>query len=215
MGLDAAAIRRTAREALGVTGLLPGQREAIAAITDGRDTLALLPTGGGKSAIYQVAGLAIDGPTIVVSPLIALMHDQLSTLRDLALPAAALHSGVPVAEREAAVRAIGSGELEFLLLSPEQLADPALVEEIGRGRPSLFVVDEAHCVAEWGSDFRPEYRRLGAVADALGRPPILALTATASPLLRTEIVERLGLREPAIIARGFDRPNLRLAVEQQ
>jgi ATP-dependent DNA helicase RecQ len=214
MTLRRGEIRRAARETLGVERLLPGQGEAIAAITAGRDTLALLPTGGGKSAIYQVAGEAIDGPTIVVSPLIALQQDQLDGLRERGLSAAAINTSVAATDREAALADFEAGRLEFLLLAPERLADPDTLGRLARGRPSLFVVDEAHCVAEWGTDFRPEYRRLAAVAEALGRPPILGLTATASPLLRQEIVERLGMRDPVIVARGFDRPNIRLEVEQ-
>ncbi|MFL5674816.1 MAG: RecQ family ATP-dependent DNA helicase [Chloroflexota bacterium] len=213
MTLDRRAILAAARETLGHRTLLPGQADAISAVVDGRDTLALLPTGGGKSAVYQLAGLSIDGPTIVVSPLIALQQDQLAGLRELDLPAAVLNSTIGSAESEATVEGFLRGEIEFLLLSPEALADGALLERLVAASPSLLVVDEAHCVAEWGRDFRPEYRRLGAVADVLGRPPILALTATASPLIREEIVARLGLRDPAIVARGFDRPNLVLAVE--
>src|SRR5215208_3201667 len=186
-------------------------RKAI--LADARATLVLLPTGGGKSAVYQLAGVSIDGPTIVVSPLIALQQDQLGGLRELDLPAAVLNSTISAAEREATVEAYARGDIEFLLLSPEALADQDLLDRLTTASPSLLVVDEAHCVAEWGRDFRPEYRRLGAAADALGRPPILALTATASPLVRTEIVERLGLRDPAVVARGFDRPNIDLVVE--
>jgi ATP-dependent DNA helicase RecQ len=194
--------------------LLPGQADAVRAVGEGRDTLAVLPTGGGKSAIYQLAGLGIDGPTVVVSPLLALQHDQLAALTELGLPAAALNSTVPARERVAMLDAFASGDLEFLLLGPEQLAVREVLDRIVAGRPSLFVVDEAHCVAEWGRDFRPEYRRLGAVAEALGHPPLLALTATASPLIREEILERLGMRDPVVIARGFDRPEIVLDVRQ-
>ncbi len=212
--MDVAAIRASARETLGHRELLPGQADSIREITSGRDTLAILPTGGGKSAIYQLAGLEIEGPTIVVSPLIALQKDQLAGLHELELPAAAINSTVPAPERQDALESFERGGLEFLLLAPEQLADSDVVGRLNAGRPSLFVVDEAHCVADWGRDFRPEYRRLGTVAQALGRPPILALTATASPLLRAEIVERLGLSDPAVIAHGFDRPNLAFSVDQ-
>jgi ATP-dependent DNA helicase RecQ len=213
VALDRPAVRAAARKTLGHRVLLPGQAEAVEAITAGRDTLALLPTGGGKSAVYQLAGVTIDGPTIVVSPLIALQQDQLASLEGLGLSAAAINSTRPASERAATLDAFARGTVEFLLVAPESLTDPSVLDRLAEARPSLFVVDEAHCVAEWGSDFRPEYRRLGAVAEALGRPPILALTATASPLLRSEIVERLGLRDPAMIARGFDRPNINLVVE--
>src|SRR3954454_5782939 len=211
--LDRRAVRAAARETLGHRTLLPGQAEAVTAITSGRDTLALLPTGGGKSAIYQLAGVSIDGPSVVVSPLIALQQDQLASLTELGLSAAVVNSTRPARERTETLAAFGRGEIEFLMLAPESLADAEVLSALAAGRPSLLVVDEAHCVAEWGHDFRPEYRRLGAAAMALGRPPVLALTATASPLVRTEIVERLGLVEPAVIARGFDRPNIDLAVE--
>jgi ATP-dependent DNA helicase RecQ len=208
-----ARIRRNARVALGHEQLLPGQAEAVAAIAAGRDTLALLPTGGGKSAVYQLAGLEIDGPTVVVSPLIALQHDQIRALRELDLGAAEVSSSVPAAERADALTRFEAGDLEFLLLAPEQLANADVLDRLARARPSLLVVDEAHCVSEWGRDFRPEYARLGAVADALGRPPILALTATASPPVREEIVERLRMRDPVVVARGFDRPNIALVVD--
>jgi ATP-dependent DNA helicase RecQ len=210
--LQLAEIRAAARDALGHRSLRPGQAEAIRAITSGRDTLAILPTGAGKSAIYQLAGREIEGPTVVVSPLIALQRDQLDGLREMDLPAAAVNGSVAAGERDAAIDRFARRDLEFLLLAPEQLADPDVLDRIAAGRPSLFVVDEAHCVAEWGREFRPEYRRLGAVADALGRPAILALTATASPMIRAEIIDRLGLRDPAVVVRGFDRPNLTLAV---
>src|SRR5215218_1082222 len=213
VALDRPAIRAAARETLGHRALLPGQAEAVQAITGGRDTLALLPTGGGKSAVYQLAGVTIDGPTLIVSPLIALQQDQLASLDAVGLTAGVINSTRPARERTESLEAFRRGTLEFLMLAPESLADPGVIAALADARPSLFVVDEAHCVAEWGRDFRPEYRRLGAAADALGRPPILALTATASPLVRTEIVERLGLRDPAVIARGFDRPNIDLAVE--
>jgi ATP-dependent DNA helicase RecQ len=213
VALDRPAIRAAARKTLGHRVLLPGQAEAVQAITAGRDTLALLPTGGGKSAVYQLAGVTIDGPTVVVSPLIALQQDQLASLVGLGLAAAAVNSTRPTRERSATVDAFARGEVEFLLVGPELLTDPSVLDRLTDARPSLFVVDEAHCVAEWGRDFRPEYRRLGVVAEALGRPPILALTATASPLLRSEIVDRLGLRDPVVVARGFDRPNIELNVE--
>jgi ATP-dependent DNA helicase RecQ len=211
--LDRAAIREAARRTLGHRALLPGQAEAVQAVTAGRDTLAVLPTGGGKSAVYQLAGLAIDGMTVVVSPLIALQQDQLAALESLGLPAAAINSTRSAAARAATLDAVGRADVEFLLVAPESLTDAAVMDALDAARPSLFVVDEAHCVAEWGRDFRPEYRRLGALAEALGRPPILALTATASPLLRSEIVDRLGLRDPVLVARGFDRPNIELNVE--
>jgi ATP-dependent DNA helicase RecQ len=214
---DRARIEQLAAEHFGFPSLRPGQGEAVETVLAGRDTLAVLPTGAGKSAIYQLAALLLDGPTVVVSPLIALQRDQIAAIaedgRDDELTAAMSNSAVSAAERRAAIQRFADGELELLLLAPEQFDDPELVQALEAGKPSLLVVDEAHCVSSWGHDFRPEYLRVGAVGEALGHPVVLALTATASPPIRAEIVERLHMRDPAILVRGFDRPNISLAVE--
>jgi ATP-dependent DNA helicase RecQ len=209
-----ARIERTAREILGFEALRPGQREAIESVLAGRDTLAVLSTGSGKSAIYQIAGLLSTGATLVVSPLIALQRDQVDALRDRALGAAQLNSSVPESERAEALAELAEDALEFLFLAPEQLANAEVLDELAAGGPSLIVVDEAHCISEWGHDFRPDYLRLGAAIETLGHPPVLALTATAAPPVREEIVQRLGLREPEVVVRGFDRPNLDLEVRR-
>jgi ATP-dependent DNA helicase RecQ len=201
-------IQHTARDALGFE-LRAEQVEAVESVLHRRDTLAVMPSGAGKSAIYQVAGLLIDGATVVVSPLIALQQDQVDAIDD----AAALNSGRPAGERRETLERFEVGELEFLLLAPEQLANDETLAQLAAAEPSLLVVDEAHCISEWGHDFRPEYLRLGAAAEALGHPTVLALTATASRPVRDEIVERLGLRDPFVLVRGFDRPNIHLAVE--
>jgi len=181
-------------------------------VAGGRDTLAVLPTGAGKSAIYQLAALIIPGPTVVVSPLIALQRDQVSALLASGVDAAEANSHVKAADRRHAFDDLIAGDLEFLFLAPEQLANPDVLAQTVAARPSLLVVDEAHCISSWGHDFRPDYLRLAEFADALGRPPILALTATAAPPVRAEIIDRLGLRDPLVVARGFDRPNISLAV---
>jgi ATP-dependent DNA helicase RecQ len=212
---DRGSIERVAREAFGFDALRPGQREAIEAVLDGRDALVVMSTGSGKSAIYQIAALLTPGATVVVSPLIALQRDQVEDLTERAAGGAAqLNSTMPAAARERALAELAEDALEFLFLAPEQLANEDVLAELAVAQPSLLVVDEAHCISEWGHDFRPDYLRLGAAAEALGRPTILALTATAAPPVRDEIVERLGLRDPEILIRGFDRPNIRLSVER-
>jgi len=209
-------LRAAARDRLDLESLRPGQLEVAEAVVEGRDALAIMATGYGKSAIYQLAGLELPGATLVVSPLIALQRDQVEHLvgdEDLG-GAAAISSHVPRREREAALQEAGADALEFLFMAPEQLANPKVLADVAAVAPSLMVVDEAHCISEWGHDFRPDYLRLGAVAEQIGRPPILALTATASPPVREEIVERLRLREPFVQVNGFDRPNLHFAVER-
>jgi ATP-dependent DNA helicase RecQ len=213
---DRAEIEALAREKLGIEQLHQGQLEAIEAVLAGRDTLAVMSTGYGKSAIYQLAGELLGKPTIVVSPLIALQRDQVEAIEEHISPgeAAELNSTVSAKRRHELIAALERGEHEFVLLAPEQLAKPEVLEELAATEPSLLVVDEAHCISEWGHDFRPDYLQLGAFAERLGRPTILALTATASPPVRREIVERLGMEDPAQVIRGFDRPNLHFTVRR-
>jgi ATP-dependent DNA helicase RecQ len=206
------AIRELARERLGFERLRPGQEQAVAAAAAGRDVLAVLPTGGGKSAIYQLAGLLRGGPTVVVSPLIALEDDQLAHLKAAGLPATVLNSAQSAGARTAAL-VDACGPDEFVFVSPEQLTNDETRAALRRARPGLFVVDEAHLVSQWGQDFRPDYLRLGAQADALGAGVRIALTATAAPPVRREIVQRLELRDPELVIGDFDRPHLELSVQ--
>ena len=208
-------IRDAARERLGFEELRPGQGEAIESAVSGRDTLAVMSTGRGKSAIYQIAGELIDGPTVVVSPLLAVQCDQVEALagHERASRAEQLSSAVGVRERRESLAALEQRELEFLLMAPEQFGNAAVLERVRSAGPSLFVVDEAHCISEWGHDFRPDYLRLGAVIEELGHPTTLALTATAAPPVREEICGRLRLRDPHVVLGTLDRPNLRFAVD--
>src|SRR6266516_4720515 len=208
--MSEAAIRELARTRLGFGRLRPGQLRAVAAASEGRDVLAVLPTGGGKSAIYELAGLLRDGPTVVVSPLIALQDDQLAHLRAAGLSAIVLNSQQSARARTAALVASCDSDT-FVFVSPEQLTNTETREALRRARPGLFVVDEAHLVSQWGHDFRTDYMRLGAQADALAAPVRMALTATAALPVREEITRRLGLREPEVVIGNFDRPHIELS----
>ena len=213
MTTDRLTILALARERLGYDQLRPGQEQAVAAAASGRDVIAVLPTGGGKSAIYELAGLLRQGPTVVVSPLIALQDDQLAHLRAAGLRATVLNSAQSAGARAAAL-VDACGPDEFIFLSPEQLSNDQTRAALQRARPGLFVVDEAHLVSQWGSDFRPDYLRLGAQADDLRVGVRIALTATAAPPVRLEICRRLGLNDPEVVIGDFDRPHIELSVRQ-
>ncbi|WIB77219.1 RecQ family ATP-dependent DNA helicase [Curtobacterium sp. MCPF17_002] len=194
--------------------LRPEQETVIDAVLARRDALAVMPTGSGKSAIYQVAGLALDGVLVVVSPLVALQEDQVVGLEDHPDAPRAVTINATRARRDLdeAWDAVESGAARYVFLAPEQLAKDDVVERLRTAGVALVTVDEAHCVSSWGHDFRPDYLVLGEVIERLGRPPVLAMTATGSSPVRSEIVERLGMRDPLVLATGFDRPELRLEV---
>jgi RecQ family ATP-dependent DNA helicase len=193
---------------LGLTTFRPGQREAVQAALDGRDALVVMPTGGGKSLCYQLPALAGDDLTVVVSPLIALMRDQCARLTALGHPAVMLASGGDGEANRAALSDIRSGRATVCFAAPERFASQAFRAALSGRDLALFVVDEAHCVSEWGHDFRPDYLRLASIIAELGHPPVMACTATATPKVAEEIVARLGLRDPERVRSGFDRPNL-------
>ncbi|ROP75505.1 ATP-dependent DNA helicase RecQ [Frigoribacterium sp. PhB107] len=209
-------IADVAARLFGWDDLKPAQVEAVESLLAGRDTFGIMPTGFGKSAIYQVTGALLDGPTVVVSPLIALQADQVAGLvgHPDAPPAVDVNSGHTDDENDESWRRVDAGEVTYVFLAPEQLARDETVERLARAGVSLLVVDEAHCVSSWGHDFRPDYLHLGEIVERLGRPPVLALTATGSGPVRDEVIERLRLRDPLVISRGFDRPNLSLAVHR-
>jgi ATP-dependent DNA helicase RecQ len=209
-------IREFARDVLGFESFRPGQEAAMQAVASGRDTLAVLPSGAGKTAVYQVAAQLLDGPVVVVSPLIALQRDQverLAEIEDRAGRAAQLNSTLSAGDHREVLESLQDGTVRFVFLAPEQLARPDVVDAISEAGPALFVVDEAHCVSAWGHDFRPDYLRLGGVIEQLGHPTVLALTATAAPPVRAEILERLEMRDPQVVVAGFDRPEIRLEVD--
>jgi RecQ family ATP-dependent DNA helicase len=199
-------------ERFGLQAFRPGQREAVQAALEGRDSLVVMPTGGGKSLCYQLPALAGRGLVVVVSPLIALMADQWRRLEQAGVSASMLASGMAEGHNAQALRGLVSGETQLVLVAPERFGSAAFRDALARRTVALFVVDEAHCVAEWGHDFRPDYLRLHDAIEALGRPPVMAATATATPRVAGEIALRLGLREWVSVRAGFDRPNLAFEV---
>ena len=196
----------------GFESFRPGQEEVVSAVLGGEDVIAVMPTGGGKSLLYQLPALVREGLTLVVSPLIALMRDQVAQLRELGVAAAALNSTSEPEERRAAAAALRDGSLRLLYVAPERLLRGDMIAFLAKTRIDLLAIDEAHCVSQWGHDFRPEYMRLREVAEALGGVQTLAVTATADAPTRGEIATRLFLRRPRIFVRSFDRPNLFLAM---
>ena len=194
-----------------------GQQDLVETVLNGQDLLAVMPTGSGKSLGFQLPALLLPGTTVVVSPLISLMKDQVDELNRRGIRAAALHSALSSDARREAFRLVRGGECHLLYVAPERFASEHFVRTLQEIPVSRFVVDEAHCVSEWGHDFRPDYRRLKEAAIACrrsdgreGRPPMAAFTATATPEVRDDIVDLLGLSDPRVVVAGFDRPNISL-----
>ena len=211
MNNDYAAARATLQHYFGYPDFRGGQKDAVTAALTGRDVLVLMPTGGGKSLCYQVPALTMPGLTVVVSPLISLMKDQVDALLRAGAPAALLNSTLPRDEAERTLTAARAGELKLLYVAPERFDAAAFREQLPHLGITLLAVDEAHCVSQWGHDFRPSYLRLGEVRAELG-VPVIALTATATPAVRDDVITQLRLRDPITIVRGFDRPNLSWSV---
>lgn len=205
-------VTRSLRRTFGLDRLRPGQREVIEAVLHGRDTLAIMPTGAGKSLCYQLPALHLEGMTIVVSPLIALMKDQADKLRELGLEAVEINSTITGRHEKAAIDEIEGERSEFLFTTPERLTDPAFLETLGGVAIDFVVVDEAHCISQWGHDFRPSYLGLAGAVRALGDPPVLALTATATDEVVDDIRRQLGRPGMAVVRTGIERPNLAFEV---
>ena len=205
-------LERTLHERFGLEEFRTGQREVIEHVLAGRDVLCVMPTGGGKSLCYQLPALLLDGLTLVVSPLIALMKDQVDVLCQRGIRATLLNSTLDPNEQRVRLSEIEAGQYDLVYVAPERFRSSRFVETMLRVRPALLAVDEAHCISEWGHDFRPDYAQIGLARRRIGTPPCIALTATATDLVRRDIADQLELREPEQFVTGFDRPNLSYAV---
>ncbi len=212
---DLAAARQALRSTFGFDDFRPGQASIIASVLAGADVLAVMPTGSGKSLCYQLPALLRDRLTVVVSPLIALMRNQVAQLRSYGIAAASLNSANTFAESRQATGQLDRGELRLLYVSPERLAQPHMVALLRRARLGLFAVDEAHCISQWGHAFRPEYLELGLARAELGGVQTVAFTATADAATRADIVAKLFGRRPTVFVHGFDRPNLALRMQSK
>ena len=196
----------------GFAGFRPGQLDVIRAVLARRDALAVMPTGQGKSLCYQLPATMLPGLTLVISPLIALMQDQVESLRQRKISAAAFHSGLTEAQRDKVIQGLHLQSLKLLYVAPERIQHEGFLRLVRKCLVSLLVVDEAHCISQWGHDFRPDYMKIGRLRQELNHPPCLALTATATTRVQTDICERLSLRDPLPVVTGFRRKNLALSV---
>ncbi|HMV47485.1 MAG TPA: RecQ family ATP-dependent DNA helicase [Blastocatellia bacterium] len=201
-------------ESFGFGAFREGQAEVIRALLHGRDVIVVMPTGGGKSLCYQLPALLFPGTTLVISPLIALMKDQVDALNARGIPVTFINSSLSYEQQSARLRAMANGEFRLVYVAPERFRNERFVETLKHIQISLFAVDEAHCISQWGHDFRPDYLRLRDAVETLGHPQVIALTATATPVVRADIAKQLNLNKPESFVAGFDRPNLALRVIQ-
>ena len=208
-------LKQVLKKYWGYDDFLPFQEEAMVSAMEGRDSIVVLPTGGGKSLCYQAPAMAMDGLSVVVSPLISLMKDQVDALCECGIAAARVDSTLSVSERDAVFERIGKGELKILYLSPERIMAVGFVDYLKRVGPAMVAIDEAHCVSMWGHDFRPEYRQLGQLKEALDGVPIHAYTATATDQVREDISVQLELDDPKVLVGSFDRPNLIYRIQRR
>jgi len=204
--------RQTLKTVFGYDAYRPHQEEIITGLIRGEDAFVLMPTGGGKSLCYQVPALHRDGVAIIVSPLISLMKDQVDALVANGVRAACYNSSLGEPESRRILARLHAGELDLLYVAPERLMSESFLERLGGLTIALFAIDEAHCVSQWGHDFRPEYVQLGRLRSLFPQVPLIALTATADPQTRTDIIDRLGLANATCHVAGFDRPNIRYTV---
>jgi len=200
-------------ERFGLSSFRPGQRDVVTTVLEGRDCLCIMPTGGGKSLCYQLPSIVREGTTLVVSPLIALMKDQVDALHELNIRATCINSTLTQGEQHERIDRMAAGEYDLVYVAPERFRNPWFFDAVRRCNLQLLAIDEAHCVSEWGHDFRPDYARIGNFRKRLGYPQTMALTATATPLVREDVVKTLELKQPATFITGFSRPNLKFEVQ--